>query len=134
MANLADQRLEIRRRRDPPRLRIADQPLGHAALVDARDFGERLHHLQPRYADAQFAGDELEERETLVGRELAHPLLEPCVTLFLGERGKRKQPLPHPDVERNLFAAHALRQKQRKHFSDIADGAVALRAQPLGIA
>ena len=107
MLDLADQRLEIRGRRNPPRLRIADQPLGHVALVDARDFGQSLHHLQPRHADAQFAGDELEEGEPLIGRELADPLLEPRVTLFLRQRGKRQQPLAHPDVERNLFAAPA---------------------------
>jgi hypothetical protein len=83
---------------------------------------------------SQFSGDELEEGETLVGRELADPLLEPCVTLVLGKRGKRQQPLPHPDIERNLFAAQAFRQKQRQHLGDIANGAVALRAQPLGIA
>ena len=134
MANLADQRLEIGRRRDAPRLRIADQPLRHAALVDAGDFGQRLHHLQPRHADAQFAGDELEEGETLVGGELADPFLEPCVALLLRERGKRKQSLPHPDVERNLFATHTLRQKQRQHLGQIADRAVALGAQPVGIA
>ena len=84
----------------------------------ARDFGQRLHDLEPRHADAQFAGDELEEGETFVGRELADPLLEPCVTLILGERGKRQQPLPHPDIERNLFAAHAFREKQRQHLGE----------------
>ncbi len=75
MLHLDNQRLEIRGRRDAPRLRIADQPLGHVALVDARDFGQRLHHLQPRHADAQFAGDQLEEGETLVGRELSRPIV-----------------------------------------------------------
>ena len=134
LAHLADQRLEIRSRRDPPRLRIADQPLRHVALVDARDFGQRLHHLQPRHADPQFAGDQLEEGETLVGRELANPLLEPRVTLFLGERGKRQQPLAHPDIERNLFAALALRQKQRQHLGQVADRAITLRAKPVRIA
>ncbi len=132
--DFADQRLEIRSRRNAPRLRIADQPLGHVALVDARDFGQRLHHLQPRHADAQFAGDELEEGETLVGRELADPLLEPCVTLFLGKRGKRQQPLAHPDVERNVGAALSVGQKQRQHLGQVADCAIALRAQPVRVA
>ena len=126
--NLDNQRLEIRSRRDTPRLRIADQPLGHVALVHARDFGQRLHHLQPRYADAQFAGDQLEEGETLVGRELANPLFEPRVTLFLGQRGKRQQPLAHPDVERNVCAARAFGQKQRQHLGQVADRAIALGA------
>ncbi len=126
--NLADQSLEVRGRRDAPRLRIADQPLRHAALVDARDFGQRLHDLQPRHADAQFSGDQLEEGETLVGRQLADPLPEPCVALVLGERGKRQQPLAHPDVERNLVAALGLRQKQRQHLGQVADRAIALSA------
>ena len=128
MQDLANQRLEIRSRRDAPRLGIADQPLGHVPFVDARDFGQRLHHLQPRNADAQFPGDQLEESEPLVGRELADPLLEPCVALFLRQRGKRQQPLAHPDVERNLFAAHAFRQKQRKHLGEITNCAIGLRA------
>ena len=72
--DLADQRLEVRGGRDPSRLGIADQSLGHAALVDARDLGQRLHHLQSRHADAQFSGDELEEGETLVGRQLRRPI------------------------------------------------------------
>ena len=113
MQDLADQRLEIVSRRDPPRLGIADQPLSHAPFVDARDFGERLDHLQPRYSDAEFPGDELEEGETLVRRELSDPLFEPLIPVFLIERGKRQQSIPHPDVERNLFAGRALGQKQR---------------------
>ena len=134
LPHLADQRLEISSRRNAPRLRIADQPLRHAALVDARDFGQCLHHLQPRHADPQFSGDQLEEGETLVGRQFANPLPESRVPLFLRRRGKRQQPLAHPDVERNLFAALALGQKQRQHLGQVADRAIALGAQPVRVA
>ena len=103
--NLAGQRLEIGGGRNSPRLRIADEALGHPPLVDARDFGQGLHHLQPRHADAQFPGDKLEEGEPLVGRELADPSPEPRIALLLAERGQRQQPLAHPLVERDLFAA-----------------------------
>jgi len=108
MSDLADQRLEIRGGRDSARLRIADQPLRHAALVDARHLGQRLHHLQPRDADPQFPGDELEEDQAFVERKLSHPSPEPRIALFLAERGQRKEALAHPLVERNLFARPAL--------------------------
>ncbi len=73
MVDVGDQRGEIVGGRDSPRLGVADHPLRHAALFDARDFGERLHDLKPRHADPQFAGDQLEEGEPLVLRQRARP-------------------------------------------------------------
>ena len=132
--HLRNERLEILRRRRAPRLGVADHALRHAALLDARDLGQRLHDLQPRNAHAQFAGDELEEGETLIGRQLVDPALEARIALLLVERGQRKQAVAHPDVERDLLAPGALGQQERQHLGEIADAAIAFRAEPLRIA
>ena len=131
MGDLADQCLEIVGRGRPPRLRIADHALRHAALFHARDRGQGLHHLQPRHADPQFAGDELEEREPLIDRQLLHPAPEPRVARFLIERRQRQEALAHPKVERDLLAGGAFRQEKRQRLSEIADRRIAFLDEPL---
>ena len=132
MLDLGDQRAEIVWRGGAPRLRIADHALRHAALLEARHLGQRLDDLQPRHADAQLPGDELEEDEALVDRQLGRPSPQPRVALLLVERGQRQKAVPHPDVERNLLAFPARGQEKRQRLGEIADARIALLAKPLG--
>ena len=110
MGHLPDQRLEIMRLGRPSRLGVADHALRHPAFVDAGDLGQRFHDLQPRDADAQFAGDELEEGEPLIHGQFADPASQPGELLLVVQR-RNLQELPHPDVQRNLLSRDALGQK-----------------------
>ena len=135
MQHLADQRLEIRRCRDAPRLGIADQPLRHPALVDARHSASAFTTCSRDTPTRSSPVISLKKARRSSRRQLADPLLQPCVALFLVERGKRQQPLVASSlIERNLVAARALRQQQRQRLGEIADCAIAFLAEPFGVA
>ena len=105
MADLADQRLEIRRLSGSAasaNSRSAAGPSGPSSTpaTSASAFTTCSRDTPTRSSPVM----SLKKARRSCAREVVRPLLEPRVTLFLAKRGKRQQPLAHPYVERNLCA------------------------------
>ena len=68
-------------------------PISRAAIVVAGSdggFGEGAHDQRLRHADAQFTGQQLEQREALPALEPAQPL-EHLALLLVGVRAAQRQ-------------------------------------------
>ena len=130
--DLCDQRGEILRRRRAPRMRVADHALRHVLLIDACNFGQRLHDLQPRHADPKLAGDELEESETLIGRQMRRRSARAAHNSPLRRAGAASAGDRASMRRAAVFARVARRQQQREGLGEVADVLIAFLEEPSG--
>ena len=126
-----------RRRRRP----LAHEPRRHGRRRQRGRLRQRPHHQRLRHAEAQLAGEQLEEREALPASQLANPA-DHLPLLRLGRRLPERQDASlDPLGEAQRLRSRSIRQNdsgvvgnliedQRRRFGAVADDAVALAEQP----